>query len=526
MGDVGQAFTVYEKPWVCGECKADNFPRRDKCFKCKRTRPVDEGAGEGDRAALESAAGVAAASPWREAFDLRTRQVYYYNEQTRETSWARPLELGAAPYATGFFGRGAVGSTAQADMEAKNAAWLARPARKQAEFDLSKMQRAEGANEYNIWYGKFIGDISKGGLGKEPAPSRCDPDNDCGWTKASRGVTERGHFCLHFARGGCARGSECTFYHHIPTAADDGSWDALHDVFGRDRHTGHRDDMGGVGSFMLDCRTLYVGGIKKSAAVETLLRTSFDAWGEVEHLNFIPRLAIAFVRYRCRLNAEFALAAMTNQSLGHGEVLNVRWAYDDPNPVAKDARARADGDAVAAALAARGITYDPSSGGMMTMDGLAAIGPAPRAQEEEGEGAGALPPPALPLGQDEDEDSAQYEGGEAEEAGSSAAAPPARAGFTGEDAASFLRAMDTRPPALADYSHVPAAVVAPPARSGLQGPPGLPPAPQDPISPNYAAWYHAFYMPWVQAQSGGGEAGKRDREGGGEDQMAKRSRPA
>ena len=33
---------------------------------------------------------------------------------------------------------------------------------------------------------------------------------------------ERAYFCLHFARGMCCRGVECTFYHRIPTAEDDG----------------------------------------------------------------------------------------------------------------------------------------------------------------------------------------------------------------------------------------------------------------------------------------------------------------
>ena len=49
------------------------------------------------------------------------------------------------------------------------------------------------------------------------------------------------------------------------------------------------------------------------------------------------RLAIAFVRYRYRANAEFAKVAMANQSLDNKEVINVRWAMDDPNPVARQA---------------------------------------------------------------------------------------------------------------------------------------------------------------------------------------------
>ena len=42
-----------------------------------------------------------------------------------------------------------------------------------------------------------------------------------------------------------------------------------------------------------------------------------------------------------------------NQSLDAGELLNVRWAYDDPNPVAVESAARADADAILAVLAAK-----------------------------------------------------------------------------------------------------------------------------------------------------------------------------
>ena len=31
---------------------------------------------------------------------------------------------------------------------------------------------------------------------------------------------------------------------------------------------------------------------------------------------------------------------MSNQAIEHEEVLNIRWAHDDPNPVAKQARKR------------------------------------------------------------------------------------------------------------------------------------------------------------------------------------------
>lgn len=41
------------------------------------------------------------------------------------------------------------------------------------------------------------------------------------------------------------------------------------------------------------------------------------------------------MRYRLRVCSEFAKIAMADQTLDHGEVVNVRWAYTDPNPIAK-----------------------------------------------------------------------------------------------------------------------------------------------------------------------------------------------
>jgi hypothetical protein len=44
---------------------------------------------------------------------------------------------------------------------------------------------------------------------------------------------------------------------------------------------------------------------------------------------------IAFVRFKLRSSAEFAKEALAEQDIGNGEVLNIRWAHDDPNPTAK-----------------------------------------------------------------------------------------------------------------------------------------------------------------------------------------------
>jgi hypothetical protein len=49
---------------------------------------------------------------------------------------------------------------------------------------------------------------------------------------------------------------------------------------------------------------------------------------------------VAFVTYVNQANAEFAKEAMAHQSLDHEEVLNVRWATADPNPMAQAREAR------------------------------------------------------------------------------------------------------------------------------------------------------------------------------------------
>ena len=49
---------------------------------------------------------------------------------------------------------------------------------------------------------------------------------------------------------------------------------------------------------------------------------------------------VAFITYCNESNAQFAKEAMAHQSLDHEEVLNVRWATADPNPMAQAREAR------------------------------------------------------------------------------------------------------------------------------------------------------------------------------------------
>ena len=83
----------------------------------------------------------------------------------------------------------------------------------------------------------------------------------------------------------------------------------------------------------------------------------FSEFGEVELVNVIFRLSIAFVRFRKPSSAEFAKVAMAGQSLDEDEVLNLRWAFADPNPTAKESIVRSNRDAVILGLMARGIKF-------------------------------------------------------------------------------------------------------------------------------------------------------------------------
>ena len=157
-------------------------------------------------------------------------------------------------------------------------------------------------------------------------------------------------FCQFFARGVCGNGYECPFFHMVPSAEDCARHDKspTTDIFGRGRFSEEKGNMGGVGSFFSHSRTLYVAYGAASEQLGGKLQEAFERvfseWGPLEDVYVVRGKSIAFVRYVFRASAEFAKEAMHNQSLqppwwpqarGAGvEVLNVRWAYEDPNPVA------------------------------------------------------------------------------------------------------------------------------------------------------------------------------------------------
>src|SRR5271169_5087345 len=106
------------------------------------------------------------------------------------------------------------------------------------------------------------------------------------------------------------------------------------DCFGRDKHADYRDDMGGVGSFMRQNLTLYVGRIHVTDDIEEAVSRHFSEWGEIERIRMLNQRGVAFVTYMNEVNAQFAKEAMAHQSLDHNEILNIRWATQDPNPLA------------------------------------------------------------------------------------------------------------------------------------------------------------------------------------------------
>ncbi|WWC64394.1 pre-mRNA-splicing factor CWC2 [Kwoniella dejecticola CBS 10117] len=209
-----------------------------------------------------------------------------------------------------------------------------RPARKQVkEGEIDKTEAIQPGKEYNIWYNKWAGGDKEDALAnKTKAQTRCIIARDAGYTRAD--ATANKYCCLFFARGYCPYGHECNYLHRLPLPSHQLP-DNSRDCFGREKHGEYRDDMGGVGSFNRVNRTLYIGKIQetpdKKQAEETLLR-HFGEWGEIMRWNILYGRGVAFVMYTSELNAQFAREAMANQSMDGDEILNVRWATEDPNP--------------------------------------------------------------------------------------------------------------------------------------------------------------------------------------------------
>jgi hypothetical protein len=109
--------------------------------------------------------------------------------------------------------------------------------------------------------------------------TRCCLATDSGLTRADQPQNRStAYMCLHFARGDCHLGAECSFFHRTPDAEFEARLQTSKDCFGRDRHAGDRDDKGGVGGILKDTltqRTLYVGGLPSTRTNEVSVRRYF-----------------------------------------------------------------------------------------------------------------------------------------------------------------------------------------------------------------------------------------------------------
>ncbi|MCJ1476873.1 Pre-mRNA-splicing factor [Lambiella insularis] len=213
-----------------------------------------------------------------------------------------------------------------------------RPARPQVDPSTMKSEPPpQTGTIFNIWYNKWSGgDREDKYLSKTHAAGRCNIGTDSGYTRGDK--VAGSYFCLFFAKGLCPRGHECEYLHRLPGLHD--LFNPNVDCFGRDKHSDYRDDMGGVGSFMRQNRTLYVGRIHVTDDIEEVVARHFAEWGQVDRIRVLTSRGVAFVTYTNEANSQFAKEAMAHQSLDHNEVLNVRWATVDPNPMAQKREAR------------------------------------------------------------------------------------------------------------------------------------------------------------------------------------------
>eukprot|EP01029_Cantina_marsupialis_P022763 TRINITY_DN5579_c0_g1_i1.p1 TRINITY_DN5579_c0_g1~~TRINITY_DN5579_c0_g1_i1.p1 ORF type:complete len:506 (+),score=137.03 TRINITY_DN5579_c0_g1_i1:121-1638(+) len=305
--------------WFCKSCSYENYASRKKCSRCFKPNIVKQV--ETKKPKVDKNDPDSVPRNWQQIVDPSSQQPYYYNSVSKNTTWTRPECLMA-------MSRKVLPPKNQEQLMQE---YLKRPARKQVDKD--EMGVVEGLHEKNIYFDKFL-TFEKDDGTVDPAETRCVISRDAGYTKADKAKqNNKTCFCIHFARGACAHGKECNYYHRIPMTNDMRWIDEFHDVFGRKRHKAKREDMRGVGSFEEECKSLFVTGLKyiPNYDVISVLKIHFGEWGPVERVFPIQKQAAAVVRFRTRYHAEFAKVAMTGQELDKKEVVGIRWAYEDKN---------------------------------------------------------------------------------------------------------------------------------------------------------------------------------------------------
>ena len=110
----------------------------------------------------------------------------------------------------------------------------------------------------DIWYNKWAGgDREDSYSNKVKSQTRCNVKHDTGLTWANTTGTK--YICLFFARGCCPYGWECNYLHCLPDTTIDAGIGESEGLFW---FVDYRDDIGGVGSYNQQNRTLYIGHIK------------------------------------------------------------------------------------------------------------------------------------------------------------------------------------------------------------------------------------------------------------------------
>lgn len=211
-----------------------------------------------------------------------------------------------------------------------------KPARVQVDTDvLNETDKPEQTgNVFNIWYYNWG---AKDGT-QTKSKFRVDIKKDSGYTRANK--IPDSYICLFFARGCCHKGKNCEYLHRLPSSKKD-NFPATKDCFGRDKFSDYRDDMGGVGNFLVTNKTLYLGQllvdeVARGLTIEELITSNFQEFGQVERLRVIHSRSCGFLTFKDEWSAQFAKEAMAHQSIVKNELLNIRWANEDPDPKAKE----------------------------------------------------------------------------------------------------------------------------------------------------------------------------------------------